>query len=253
MLLLERYDVILDLQNHKISNIVIKLLRPEAWTIFDKCSPHSAGERTFRTIAALNLWTIGLDTHFKIKTDALKLLMQHGWNADKSIVVLNPAGYSPSRNWPLDFYISFSKLWLEKINKHTQFVLLLVPSLREKANSIAHALGKDCIDLTGKSNQVEAFSVIQQASFMLSEDSGLMHMAWVQGIPTLALFSSSKKVWSAPQGPLSLCLDSSDLECGPCQQFECKYGDNRCLVRYTPEFVIDQARLLMDKKKSYAI
>ncbi|MEQ8424449.1 MAG: glycosyltransferase family 9 protein, partial [Cyclobacteriaceae bacterium] len=97
----------------------------------------------------------------------------------------------------------------------------------------------------GKTTQLEAFLILRTASFVLSEDSGLMHMSWTQGIPTLALFGSSRKDWSAPLGEFSECLDSSDLECGPCMMEKCKFNDNRCLERYSPEFVLAKAQKLL--------
>ncbi len=74
-----------------------------------------------------------------------------------------------------------------------------------------------------------------------------MHMAWVCGIPTLALFGSTRSDWSAPQGEHSLCLNSSDLECGNCLLEVCKYGDVHCLSRYTPEFVFEKSIGLLQR------
>ena len=246
-LLLQRYDAVLDLQNHKISRIVRKLLFTGAWAEFDRTSPLAAGERTRQTIKALWNWEIELDPKFIIKSkwNENELLKANGWRPDCDLVVLNPAGSFPSRNWPLDNYIAFAKLWLMHINSNTQFVLLLLPSLKEKADRIALALGDKCVNLTGKANQVEAFTILPKCVFALSEDGGLMHMAWTQGVPTLALFSSSRKDWAAPIGERSECLDSSDMECGPCEFFVCKYDDNRCLTRYTPQVVFAKAKELM--------
>jgi ADP-heptose:LPS heptosyltransferase len=241
----QRYDVVLDLQKHKISIILRKLLATTAWAEYDKYSPISGSERFRLTIEALGLWKINIDTRFKINIDADSILRSTNWRTGYDIVALNPAGSFPSRNWPLDYYITFAKLWLEKLNPKTQFVLLLLPSIQEKADYIAQHLGDHCIDLTGKASQAEAFAILQKCKFILSEDGGLMHMAWVQGIPTLALFSSSRKDWSAPQGKWSDCLDSSDLECGPCELEICKYGDNRCLTRYDPTFVFSRAAALL--------
>jgi len=244
---MQRYDVVLDLQNHRISKIIRKLLTPKAWVQFDRSSPLSAGERTRQTIEALWKWKISLETKFVLKREwsIQDLLLKNGWKRDCELVVLNPAGFFPSRNWPVENYVMFAKLWLRLINSKTQFLIMLLPTLRNKSNFIKAELGDACIDLTGMANQVEAFSILQQCKFILSEDSGLMHMAWVQGIPTLALFSSSRKDWSAPQGNWSDCLDSSDLDCGPCALEICKFGDNRCLTRYSPDFVLDKAQSLI--------
>ncbi len=240
----QRYDVVLDLQNHKISNILRKLLAPRAWAEYDKYSPISGSERFRLTMESLGLWKIDIDTNFKINLDAEQLLKRTNWKNNNEIVALNPAGCFPSRNWPLDYYVKFAKMWLDA-KPNTQFVLLLLPPLQEKADYIAQALGDSCINLTGKANQAEAFAILQKCKLILTEDSGLMHMAWIQGIPTLALFSSSKKSWSAPQGAWSDCLDSSDLECGPCDLKICKYGDNRCLTRYEPNQVLTRASELL--------
>lgn len=239
----QQYDAVVDLQNHRISKIVRKLLRAKAWAEFDRSSPISAGERTRQTLASLLSWNVALSTQFemKAKSKAFELLNRHGWKEDHDLVVLNPAGNFPSRSWPVNSYVEFAKRWLKKLNSSTQFILLLLPSQAEKAHQITKELGHHCIDLTGKCDQVESFSILQKCKFVLSEDSGLMHMAWVQGVPTLALFSSSRKDWSAPQGNWSDCLDSSDLACGPCMLEVCQYKDNRCLTRYTPEYVFERA------------
>jgi ADP-heptose:LPS heptosyltransferase len=245
----QRYDVVLDLQNHKISNIIRRLLTPPAWAEFDKYSDASAGDRCRSTIEALRIWKVDIDTQFKSNIDAEGILRHNNWNGTSDLIVLNPAGCFPSRNWPLEYYVNLAKLWLES-KPDSQFVLLLLPSLRGKADYIRNALGEKCIDLTGKANQAQAFAILQKCKLVVSEDGGLMHMAWIQGVPTLALFSSSRRDWSAPLGSWSDSFDSSDLECGPCNLVICKYGDNRCLTRYEPAFVFSRARDLLSRNSN---
>jgi len=75
----------------------------------------------------------------------------------------------------------------------------------------------------------------------------LMHMAWVSGIPTLAIFGSSRSDWSTPLGKHTKLLSSSDLECGNCLREVCIFGDNRCLTRYSPAFIFEKAQELLQK------
>jgi heptosyltransferase II len=240
-----RYDIVLDLQNNKVSRIVRILLFPPAYAEFDRSSAVSAGQRTQRTIDAAGLGPVQPSYNFGFKnvfsfSNVVQSHVPH--------IVLNPAGYSPSRNWPIENYAQFAEMWNEKLNRKVKFVLLLMPSLKEKADYLEKEIGENCINLTGKAGQSEAFRVISKCTLMLSEDSGLMHMAWVQGIPTIALFSSSRKDWSAPQGPNSVCLDSGDLACGPCQLEVCQFGDNRCLTRYSPARVFEISVNLIERK-----
>jgi heptosyltransferase II len=246
-LLARRYDVVLDLQNCRLSNFVRRVIRPEAWSAFDRFSPRSAGERTRRTIAAALGVDAGMDTALELRAggpDVDALLRRHGWKAGSELVVLNPAGFSPARAWPTANYIEFARLWIDR-HPQSQVVLLLMPSKRAKAAEIAAALGEHCVDLTGRANALEAFAIVARARLVLSEDSGLMHMAWTQGTPTLALFSDSRRDWSAPQGTWSACLDSSDLPCGPCGLEVCQYGDNRCLTRHSGAQVLEHAEKLV--------
>jgi len=102
-------------------------------------------------------------------------------------------------------------------------------------------MGEKIISIVNQTTPSQAFAILQHTSFVLSEDSGLMHMAWVSGIPTLALFGSTRSDWTRPLGGKSFFLDSSDLPCGNCMQEVCRYGDVHCLTRYTPEFVFEKA------------
>jgi heptosyltransferase-2 len=242
-LIAEKYDAVIDLQNNKISRVARYLLFPEAFSEFDRLSPRSAGERTRLTISALGLGEVECNTAFQFHR---ALNFEGLINRNKINIVLNPAGYSPSRNWPLENYVALADLWRRRLNEKFNFILLLMPARKKVADYLRKEIGDQCVDLTGKAGQAEAFQIIAQCSLVVSEDSGLMHMAWVQGIPTVALFSSSRKDWSSPQGPKSVCLDSSDLECGPCQLEVCKFGDNRCLTRYTPQQVFQIGQELLN-------
>ena len=241
-LLLRRYDVVLDLQNNKYSELIRKALRPKAWAVFDKVSPIAAGERTRLTIEAIGLGKCAPDMAFRLKsTDkGLVLLKEAGWNGSDALVVLNPAGLNATRNWPLQNYIAFARSWLEQ-RPDTRFLLLGTAFIDKKRVPLKEALGDNLFDLVGKTSPLEAFEILQRTTLVLSEDSGLMHMAWVSGIPTLALFGSSRSDWSRPLGPHSLCLDSSDLPCGSCMDSVCRWGDNHCMTRYTPEQVLRHA------------
>lgn len=244
-ILMRRYDVVLDLQNNLISRMVRKAVMPRAWSEFDRFSTFAAGERTQLTIEA-----IGLGQNIPASGIILKetlnpkaVLKKNGWDGISAIVILNPAGAFETRNWPLKNYTDFAKLWL-KIFPATQFLVLGVNAIAAKADYFKTELGDNLINLVNKTLPAEAFAIIQTAKFVLSEDSGLMHMAWVSGIPTLAMFGSTNRR-SRPLGNHTILLDSSDLECGNCMLEFCKYGDIHCLNRYTPEIVFEKAITLL--------
>src|SRR6476659_5934591 len=81
-LLLRRYDIVIDLQNNKLSQLVRKTLKPSAWVEFDKDSPLPAGERNERTIEAVGIGTNNLAKKLYLKSDlgAKEILIRNGWD-----------------------------------------------------------------------------------------------------------------------------------------------------------------------------
>jgi ADP-heptose:LPS heptosyltransferase len=219
---------------------------PKAWSEFDKVSSIPAGERTRLTIEAVNLYSIIACTRFNIKcTTAELILKENGWNGKRNLILINPAGAFSTRNWPLENYVAFMKLFLQKFPQ-SQFLVMGVELIKYKAAFLKNIFHENLICLVNKTTPAEAFAIVQKVKFVLSEDSGLMHIAWVSGIPTLSMFGSTRSDWSRPLGEYSLLLDSSDLPCGNCLLASCKYGDVHCLTRYTPEFVFEKALQLLN-------
>lgn len=250
-LLLRRYDIVIDLQNNIISQFVRKSLFPKAWSAFDRYSPKSAGERNRATIEAIGLGKCSPDPFFKTKNDAASnvMLMNNGWDGTSELIVINPSGAFVTRNWPIDNYVEFARLWIDQFPQ-SQFVIIGVNTISEKAAHLKDKLGDKLINLVNQTNPGEAFGLLQKANFVLTEDSGLMHMSWVSGIPTLAMFGSTDSIRATPLGDHTLLLDSSDLECGNCMKETCKYGDVHCLTRYSAEFVFGKAAELLAKVKT---
>lgn len=241
-LFFRRYDIVIDLQNNLISRIVRTSLFPKAWSAFDKYSANAAGERNRSTIEAIGLGPNRMETSFSMKAPVkgTEILKQYGWKGSGMLVVLNPAGFFETRNWPMQYYFEFTELWLAKF-PDSQFLILGTASIADKAQRFKMELGDRLINLVGATTPFEAFSILQYATLVLSEDSGLMHMSWVSGVPTLSLFGSTRSDWSRPLGVHSFFFDSADLPCGNCMSAVCRMGDLRCLTRVTPAMVFEQA------------
>ena len=251
-LLWQRYDMVLDLQNNSISRLVRKAIAPKTWVEFDKYSPIAAGERNRLTIEKAGLGTNRMEPGFTLKNPSKgsAILQEAGWNGTDKLVVLNPAGFFATRNWPLEYYVRFAELWLQRY-PNSRFVMLGTEFISEKAVFLQHRLQDSLIDLVGRTTSSEAFAILQHVSLVISEDSGLMHMAWVSGIPTITVFGSTRSDWSRPLGEYSFFFDSSDLPCGNCMASTCKMGDIRCLTRVTPEMVLEKALELSQRPRVF--
>ncbi|MBV9962247.1 MAG: glycosyltransferase family 9 protein [Parafilimonas sp.] len=248
-LLLHRYDVVIDLQNNPVSEIVRKVSMPKAWSVFDKFSPIAAGERTRLTIEAIG-FKIKAAGNFYLKDpqQGLKILKANGWKETAELIAINPAGAFTTRSWSRENYIAFAKLWLAKF-PDAKILMMGTSFIAAKAAFMKNELQERLINIVGLTTPAEAFAIMQRVKFMLSEDSGLMHMAWISGVPTLAMFGSTRSDWSKPLGEHTFFLDSSDLPCGNCMLQVCKFNDVRCLTRYTPEKIFQHALELVQKSE----
>lgn len=246
-LFLQRYEVVIDLQNNLLSSIVRHALLPTAWSAFDRFSPRAAGERNRLTIEAAGLGKNEMDTRLRLRqpSRAREILSSRGLNDTAKLVVLNPAGAFVTRNWEMHKYVRFARCWLQRWPE-TRFLVLGTAAIADKATFLERELGNHLSNLVGQTTPAEVFSLLQHVTLVLSEDSGLMHMAWVSGTPVVALFGSTRSDWSRPLGRHSLVLDSSDLPCGNCMQATCQRGDVLCLSRRSPEEVFARAVSLLD-------
>jgi ADP-heptose:LPS heptosyltransferase len=245
----EKYDVVIDLQRNFLTRTIRRILFPKSFSEFDRFSLNSAGDRTRAAINKIGFTPLPemlarLD--LRENDRGLDKLKRTKYDPRKNLVVLNPAGNFITKSWPIENYCRFAEGWINTVDSSVQFLMLGVERLRGKSKYLEEQLGKKVINLVGKTTISEAFNILRQARLVISEDSGLMHMAWVAQVPVVALFGSSRSTWSKPLGK-SVCLDSSDLECGECLQATCRFGDVHCLTRYSPEFVIEIARKLLIK------
>lgn len=247
----EHYDIVIDLQRNFLSRMIRRMLHPKSFSEFDRLSLMTAGERTKITIEKLGflpLPDILPRLALRDNNKGLEKLFSTNFNPEKKLFILNPAGNFTTKNWPLENYVQFARTWLETIGSNVQFIVIGTDAIRSKAEYLKSQLCQNLISLVGSTTQAEAFNILQKADLVLTEDSGLMHLACAAKIPVLALFGSTKSIWSKPTGEFSVCLDSSDIECGECARPVCLFGDVHCLTRYAPDFVVSSAQKLMLRK-----
>ncbi len=146
-----------------------------------------------------------------------------------SIVYCPGASYGPAKKWP-----HFPALAL--LQKPHHIVVLGSSEDSESAQEIVRMAPDRVLDLTGKTSLQEVTSIMSSARAVVSNDSGLMHLAAYIGTPVIGLFGSTSPVWTRPIGRNSIALNVPE-PCAPCFDKTCRYKHYRCLENITPNAV----------------
>ena len=107
------------------------------------------------------------------------------------------------------------------------------------AADVQSALGIEGSNLVGRTTLDEAIALIAGASAVVSNDSGLMHVAAALGRPLVALFGSSSPQHTPP-GSASARVLWLHVECSPCYQRECPLGHFKCMRELSVETVLGE-------------
>ena len=150
------------------------------------------------------------------------------------------AEYGPAKRWPPTHFAELARL--------LDAPVVLMGSAKEAplCEAIAGAAPPGrCIDLAGKTSLTQAFAAIASSKAMISNDSGLMHVAAAFGVKQVAIFGSSSPVHTPPLNDRATVLwlkqdpgYQPPLDCSPCFQRECPLGHTRCLFDVTPQAVM---------------
>ncbi len=88
-----------------------------------------------------------------------------------------------------------------------------------------HSEGR-AVSMAGKTDMKELISLIRKARFMVTNDSGPMHIAAACGVPVVALFGPTNPARTGPYGSGHVIV-KADSACAPCYKKKCK--DIRCM------------------------
>jgi len=139
------------------------------------------------------------------------------------------AEYGPAKRWP----------YFQDLSSKLPLPALLIGS----AGDLEASNGIPGKNLVGKTTLDEAIALIAGAQFVVSNDSGLMHVAAALGRPQVALFGSSSPQHTPPQSPAARVL-WLHIECSPCYQRVCPLGHFRCMKELSVDRVLAETRNL---------
>jgi heptosyltransferase-2 len=151
------------------------------------------------------------------------------------IAVLAPgAEYGPAKRWPARHFAALAKTLHDTGSR-----VWLLGSAKDGpiTAEIQRLSGGICEDLAGRTSLDEAIDLMSCARRVITNDSGLMHIAAALDRPTAAIFGSSSPAFTPPLSARARVI-SLRLECSPCFARVCPLGHTNCLETLEPAAVL---------------
>ncbi len=151
----------------------------------------------------------------------------------KPVLALCPgAEFGRAKKWPERHYAAIARLHAEQGG---QVWLFGSQNDQSSCELITRDLPKaQYAQLAGRTSLQEAVALMSQVSKVVSNDSGLMHVAAALERPLVALFGSTSPDYTPPLNAHKQII-KADIDCSPCFKRECPYGHYRCLEEMAPE------------------
>lgn len=135
------------------------------------------------------------------------------------------ARFGPAKRWPEDRFVALGRTL---VGRGWSVVACGGEDDRSVCESVATAIGAGATSLAGRTDLLTQAALCGGAAVVVSNDSGLAHLAAATGALTVVIFGSTSSAWTAPLGPRVRVIQKAPV-CSPCFRRTCAIG-YRCLT-----------------------
>lgn len=185
----------------------------------------------------------------QVKTTLSNFLL----STEKPILALCAgAEYGKSKQWPAKYFAEIAKI---KIKAGWDIWIFGSEKDKGSANEINKILGRykelgqKAINLCGKTSLSQAIDLLSVSHAVISNDSGLMHLAASLAVPVVGVYGSTDPNFTPPLGK-NTRITTLNLTCSPCFKRDCPLGHNDCMEKLMPEEVALSLQRLLDQQEA---
>ncbi len=150
----------------------------------------------------------------RIFQENLENLSDYSTNEISGYAAFQLGASSEIRRWKTSYFAALGDLlWQKK-----RLCPILVGTADEKPLAQKYKLASHApvVDMCGKTNLHELAAVLNKCQFLVTNDTGTMHMAAGLQVPIFAIFLATAQPWdTGPYQEKSFCLEP-DISCHPC-------------------------------------
>lgn len=174
--------------------------------------------------------------------EVVATLSRYQLTADRPIMVLCPgAEFGPSKRWPEGYYATLANHYL---NQGWQVWIFGSAKDAEVASLIQTQTQMRCTDLTGRTTLGEAIDLMSLAKVVVTNDSGLMHIAAALNRSLVAVYGSTDPSFTPPLNE-NVAIVKEKMACSPCFKRTCPLGHHECMQKLSVAKVIQSVDRLV--------
>jgi heptosyltransferase I len=162
-----------------------------------------------------------------LRRRSMTLLNARGLKIGEPYAALNTGGNWDLKQWPWE---SFAEL-AGRITREMGVRAVLTGSLKdiERVERIAQRSGVSPVIVAGGTDLLELAAIMAGSQFVVSADSGPLHLAAAVGARVVGIFGPTRPQITGPRGSGGVLVVQKDVGCNraPCYYLECP--DNRCM------------------------
>ena len=257
----KKFDIIFDLHNNLRTNRLTSVFKSKKISKIRK----SKIKRSFLVNFKINLFKeiitapqkylhVGQKYNIKDAGEKLQLFLNNSLEQTvenflkkndlekKHYLCLAPGAAHYTKMWPIEYV---ANLVTKIINKYNyKIVLLGGPS--EKNFSPQFKSNNKVIDFCGKLSLLESSGILKYSKGIVTNDSGLMHMAAAVDVPIIALFGSTVKELGFYPYKANASILENDLWCRPCTHIgrkKCPLGHFNCMRNISVDRVFNEIEI----------
>lgn len=166
------------------------------------------------------------------RDNLVNLRIQHALSSRPAIGMMPGAEYGPSKQWPLAYFHTLAERLVDD-----GFEVRIFGGPKD------HIAGKEIVkglpqahNLCGKTALADVVDLLADCRQVVTNDSGLMHVAAAVGTRVQAIYGSSSPDYTPPLTS-NAHIHYLGLDCSPCFKRECPLGHTNCLKQIDVERV----------------
>lgn len=161
------------------------------------------------------------------------MLAAQGIHGNKPLVAINPMTKWDTKNWDNDKFAVLADRLLAAYD--VELVFTGGASDRADVEKILAAMQGRGANLAGQTSLKELAALYERCRFLVTTDTGPMHLAAAAGIPVVALFGPTAPWRTGPYGERHQVV-RHEMACSPCFKRQCEHGE--CMAHLTVEQVL---------------